>query len=142
MPADYHHGVRVVEINEGSRPIRTISTAVIGMVCTADDADVAAFPLNTPVLITNVLTAMGKAGTSGTLAKSLDAIADQASLISRTRPSGYFFARNPASRRVLRFRRSHVHHRAAAAADHAPRRPSSRRFRSCAQTGVLALFGR
>ncbi|WP_073657394.1 phage tail sheath protein [Pseudomonas aeruginosa] len=81
MPADYHHGVRVVEINEGTRPIRTISTAVIGMVCTADDADVAAFPLNTPVLITNALTAIGKAGTSGTLAKSLDAIADQASPI-------------------------------------------------------------
>lgn len=81
MPADYHHGVRVVEINEGTRPIRTISTAVIGMVCTADDADITAFPLNTPVLITNVLTAMGKAGTTGTLAKSLDAIADQASPI-------------------------------------------------------------
>ena len=77
MPADYHHGVRVVEINEGRRPIRTIATAIIGIVCTAADADAAAFPLNTPVLITNVLTALGKAGTTGTLAKTLDAIADQ-----------------------------------------------------------------
>jgi phage tail sheath protein FI len=30
MPQDYHHGVRVIEINEGSRPIRTVSTAVVG----------------------------------------------------------------------------------------------------------------
>lgn len=79
MAGEYHHGVRVVEINEGTRPIRTISTAVVGMVCTAEDADVAAFPLNKPVLLTDVLTASGKAGTQGTLAKSLDAIADNAS---------------------------------------------------------------
>ncbi len=37
-----------------------------------------AFPLNKPVLITDVLTASGKAGESGTPARSLDAIADQA----------------------------------------------------------------
>jgi len=79
MAGEYHHGVHVVELNEGTRPIRTISTAVVGMVCTAEDADVAAFPLNKPVLLTDVLTASGKAGTQGTLAKSLDAIADNAS---------------------------------------------------------------
>lgn len=77
MPTDYHHGVRVIEINEGTRPIRTIATAIIGMVCTASDADVAAFPLNKPVLLTNVRAAIGKAGTQGTLAKSLKAIVDQ-----------------------------------------------------------------
>lgn len=77
MPADYHHGVRVVEISEGVRPIRVINTAIIGIVCTAPDADAAYFPLDTPVLITSVLTALGKAGTAGTLAKTLDAIADQ-----------------------------------------------------------------
>ena len=38
MATDYHHGVRVIEINEGTRPIRTISTAVIGLVATAPDA--------------------------------------------------------------------------------------------------------
>lgn len=75
--ADYLHGVRVLEISEGSRPIRTIPTAVIGMVCTGSDADAAFFPLNTPVLITNVQAAVGKAGTQGTLAASLQAIADQ-----------------------------------------------------------------
>lgn len=79
MATDYHHGVRVVEINEGSRPIRTVATAVVGMVCTADDADPAVFPVNRPVLLTDVLTASGKAGVKGTLAKSLDAIAGQAS---------------------------------------------------------------
>ncbi|WP_440029827.1 phage tail sheath protein [Chromobacterium amazonense] len=79
MPQDYHHGVRVLEINTGTRPIRTISTAVIGMVCTADDADPTAFPLDTPVLLTDVQAAIGKAGVKGTLAASLQAIADNAS---------------------------------------------------------------
>lgn len=78
MAQDYHHGVRVVEINEGTRSITTVSTAIVGMVCTGDDADAKMFPLNKPVLITDVLTASGKAGESGTLARSLDAIADQA----------------------------------------------------------------
>lgn len=78
MAADYHHGVRVTEINDGVRLARTVSTAIIGMVCTAPDADPAYFPLNTAKLVTNVYEAIGKAGTSGTLAASLDAIADQA----------------------------------------------------------------
>ncbi|MDP8798106.1 phage tail sheath protein [Serratia marcescens] len=75
---DYHHGVRVVEINDGTRVISTISTAIVGMVCTAEDADASVFPLDTPVLITDVLAASGKAGKKGTLAASLRAIAEQA----------------------------------------------------------------
>lgn len=62
MGQDYHHGVRVVEINEGTRTITTVSTAIVGMVCTGDDADASVFPLNKPVLLTDVLTASGKAG--------------------------------------------------------------------------------
>jgi phage tail sheath protein FI len=77
MADDYHHGVRVIEINQGSRPIRTVSTAVIGVVCTAEDADAAAFPLNKPVLVTDVVAAMGKAGVQGTLRKVLNAIGMQ-----------------------------------------------------------------
>lgn len=77
MAQDYHHGVRVVEVNDGTRTISTVSTAIVGIVCTADDADAATFPLNTPVLVTDVLTASGKAGKTGTLAKTLDAIGDQ-----------------------------------------------------------------
>ncbi len=82
MSTEYHHGVRVLEINEGTRPIRTVSTAIVGMLCTASDADPATFPLNKPVLLTDVLTASGKAGEQGTLARSLDAIADQASPVT------------------------------------------------------------
>lgn len=74
---DYHHGVRVVEINDGTRVISTVSTAVVGMVCTGKDADPKVFPLNTPVLITDVIAAAGQAGKSGTLANALAAIGDQ-----------------------------------------------------------------
>ncbi|PLR45418.1 phage tail sheath protein [Chimaeribacter arupi] len=75
--SDYHHGVRVVEVNDGTRTISTVSTAIVGMVCTAEDADAAAFPLDTPVLLTNVQAAIAKAGKKGTLAAALQAIADQ-----------------------------------------------------------------
>lgn len=78
MGQDYHHGVRVVEVSEGTRTITTVSTAIVGMVCTGDDADASVFPLNKPVLLTDVLIASGQAGESGTLARSLDAIAEQA----------------------------------------------------------------
>ncbi|MFG6656546.1 phage tail sheath protein [Scandinavium sp. M-37] len=75
--SDFHHGVQVVEVNDGTRIISTVSTAIVGMVCTASDADVKTFPLNEPVLITNPQSVIGKAGTKGTLASSLQAIADQ-----------------------------------------------------------------
>lgn len=77
----YHHGVRVIEINEGVRPIRSISTAIIGLVATGPDADAATFPLDKPALVTNVNSAIGKAGTKGTLAAALDAISQQTSPI-------------------------------------------------------------
>ncbi|MFP4894507.1 phage tail sheath protein [Paraburkholderia sp. EG304] len=77
MATDYHHGVRVLEINEGTRPIKTVSTAVVGLVATGLDADKDMFPLDTPVLVTNVQAALGKAGDKGTLARSLDAISAQ-----------------------------------------------------------------
>ena len=76
--ANYHHGVKTLELNDGTRPIQTVSSSIIGMVCTASDADPDQFPLNTPVLITNTQAAIDKAGTQGTLARSLQAIADQA----------------------------------------------------------------
>ena len=78
--SDYHHGVRVIEISGGTRPIRTIATAVIGIVCVSPGADAATFPLNTPTLITDVFQAIGKAGTASadnTLLPTLQAIADQ-----------------------------------------------------------------
>ncbi|MEO1852720.1 phage tail sheath protein [Chromohalobacter sp.] len=73
----YHHGVRVSEVNDGTRTIRTVSTAVIGVVCTAEDADDTTFPLDRPALVTNVDTAIGKAGTQGTLKDTLTMIGQQ-----------------------------------------------------------------
>lgn len=74
---DYHHGVRVIEVNTDVRPIRTVATAVIGLVATGDAADATLFPLNKPVLITDIDGAITKAGATGTLKASLEAIADQ-----------------------------------------------------------------
>lgn len=54
-----------------------VNADIVGMVCTGYDTDASVFPLNKSVLLTDVLTASGKAGESGTLACSLDAIADQ-----------------------------------------------------------------
>ncbi|MHA3059498.1 phage tail sheath protein [Acinetobacter sp. ANC 4636] len=78
MADSYHHGVKTLELNDGTRPIQTVSSSIIGMVSTASDADPDQFPLNTPVLITNTQAAIDKAGVKGTLARSLQAIADQA----------------------------------------------------------------
>jgi phage tail sheath protein FI len=75
----FGHGIKVVEINTGTRPIASLSTAIIGLVAIASDADVTAFPLNQPVLVQDVRAAIGKAGVQGTLAKSLSAISDQCS---------------------------------------------------------------
>ena len=70
MATDYHHGVRVTEVTDGSRPITTISTAVVGFVATGKDADAETFPLNRPALVTDIASAIGKAGTGGTLPTS------------------------------------------------------------------------
>lgn len=63
------------------RPIRTVSTAVIGLIATGSDADATAFPLDKTVLITNIQAAIGNAGTQGTLARSLQAIVDQTNAV-------------------------------------------------------------
>ena len=76
--ANRHHGITANEYTEGVRSISDISTAIIGMVCTAEDADAKVFPLNTPIFATSAYDLLAKAGTKGTLAKSLDAIVDHA----------------------------------------------------------------
>jgi phage tail sheath protein FI len=82
------HGINVSEPLAGTRPILERSTAVIGLVATAaataGAATVAldaAFPLNRPALVTDVRTAIGVAGDTGTLRPALEAIADQGSPI-------------------------------------------------------------
>lgn len=81
MADTFHHGLRVIELNDGIRPIRTIATAIQGFVATADDADPTVFPENTPVLLTNTQAAVAKAGTTGTLRTALQAMANQANSI-------------------------------------------------------------
>lgn len=76
MSEEFLHGVKVNEINEAVRQITSLSTATIGMVCTAPDADTTAFPLNKAVLFTNINEAIAKAGTQGTLYRALNSIAN------------------------------------------------------------------
>lgn len=83
------HGISITESTSGTRSLVTASTAVIGLVAVSTDADDATFPENTAVLITDVQTAVGKAGVDGTLAQSLQAIADQCSpqvVVVRVKP--------------------------------------------------------
>lgn len=75
--ADFLHGVRVIEKTDGVRPIRTIATCIIGLVATAPDADPETFPLNEPVLLTDLAKGIAKSGKTGTLAPSLSAILRQ-----------------------------------------------------------------
>lgn len=75
------HGVEVIEVDTGARPIRTVSSGVIGIVGTAPDADATAFPFNTPVQIAGSRTEAAKLDTvgdgNGTLPAALDGIFDQ-----------------------------------------------------------------
>jgi len=73
----FKHGITVTEITTGARTLTAVSTAIIGLVAIAPDADAGTFPLNKPALVTDVEAAIGKAGVDGTLAQSLRAIADQ-----------------------------------------------------------------
>jgi hypothetical protein len=72
------HGITITEVNEGTRSLATVATAVIGLVATAPAADAAAFPLDRPALVTDIEAAIGVAGGAGTLRNALRAIADQA----------------------------------------------------------------
>ncbi len=78
MPEQFLHGVEVVEIDSGPRPIRTVKSSVIGVVGTAPDALDTDFPLDTPVLIVGSRLEAAKLGSTGTLPKALDGIFDQA----------------------------------------------------------------
>lgn len=82
------HGIKTNVLTEGTRTIAAVASGVIGLVCTATaaagaatDALNAAFPLDTPVLVTDVRKAIGEAGSGGTLLPSLEAIYDQCSPI-------------------------------------------------------------
>lgn len=90
MPTEYHHGVRVIEINDGTRPIRTISTSIVGFVATSSDADADMFPVDDIALITNPQAAITKAGTTGTLKRVLECITAQSNpicIVARINPA-------------------------------------------------------
>ena len=77
MSETFLHGVEVIEIDTGPRPIRTVKSSVIGLVGTAPEADAEAFPLNTPVLIAGSHKEAAALGATGTLAPAIDGIFDQ-----------------------------------------------------------------
>ena len=76
MTTSFLHGPEVLEIDSGIRPIRTVTSAVIGLCGTAPNADANAFPLNVPVLISGSRTKAAKLGIGGTLPAAMDGIFD------------------------------------------------------------------
>jgi phage tail sheath protein FI len=77
MTTTFLHGVEVLELDIGIRPIRTVRSAVIGLVGTAPEADATVFPINEPVLIPGSRAIAGQLGTTGTLPAAMDGIFDQ-----------------------------------------------------------------
>ncbi|QJB21839.1 tail sheath monomer [Xanthomonas phage FoX2] len=83
MADNFLHGVEVLNIDDGARPLQTASTSVVGIVGTAPRADASVFPLNTPVMVAGSRSKAAKllsvAGDDdGTLPSALDTIFDQA----------------------------------------------------------------
>ena len=82
MPASFLHGVETIEIQKGARTIKTVKTAVVGLVGTAPISSVAAEyrTINEPTLILNEIDAVKYFGeqTSGyTIPQALQSIFDQ-----------------------------------------------------------------
>jgi phage tail sheath protein FI len=72
MPEQFLHGVEVVQIDSGIRPINTAKSSVIGLVGTAPDAS-SDHPMNEPILIAGP-THAAKLGSNGTLLDAYNAI--------------------------------------------------------------------
>lgn len=77
------HGITIIKDPSESRALKPRSISVIGLIATASAAvgqattDLnAAFPVGEPVLVTDIRTAIEDAGSGGTLADALSAIAD------------------------------------------------------------------
>ena len=85
MSETFLHGVEVVEIDNGPRPIQTVRSSVIGLIGTAPDADPEKFPLNTPVLIAGSRKEAAALDTTGdgqgTLPDAINGIFDQAGAV-------------------------------------------------------------
>ena len=85
MAETFLHGVEVLEIDAGPRPIKPVRSSVIGLIGTAPNADATAFPLNTPVMIAGSRIEAAKLDTVGTglgtLPGAMDSIFDQAGAV-------------------------------------------------------------
>ena len=80
MPDQFLHGVEVIELNDGARPIKTVKSSVIGLVGTAPQG-----PVNTPTLIlgsrakaAEIFGENNDTNKDYTIPKALDGIFDQA----------------------------------------------------------------
>lgn len=73
MPDQFLHGIEVVQIDDGLRPIRTVKSSIIGLIGTAMAAEAAKFPLDTPVLVTGPRQA-ADLGLTGTLKDAYEAV--------------------------------------------------------------------
>ena len=80
MSEQFLHGCEVIELNDGTRPIQTVKSSVIGLVGTAPQG-----PVNTPTLIlgsrakaVEIFGANDDANKDYTIPKALDGIFDQA----------------------------------------------------------------
>lgn len=71
------HGVDIIEVNSGPRPIQTVRSSVIGLIGTAPGADVEKFPLNKPILIAGRRKDTVGLGETGTLPAAIIDIFDQ-----------------------------------------------------------------
>ena len=80
MTTNFLHGVEVLQIDTGARPIQTVRSSVIGLIGTAPDADAIQFPLNTPVLVTSK-SEYAAIGSTGTIKAALDLIYAQAGAV-------------------------------------------------------------
>jgi phage tail sheath protein FI len=76
MAETFLHGVELLEVESGTRPVQTVASSVIGICGTAEDADAVKFPLNTPVLVTSDK-ALADLGTDGTLVDAIKGIFGQ-----------------------------------------------------------------
>ena len=78
MPDSFLHGIEIVEISSGVRPVRTVRSSVIGVIGTAPAADSSRFPINKPVLIAGSQLEAAALGDAGTLPAAVADIFDQA----------------------------------------------------------------
>ena len=71
-------GITILPVDEEPRPALGYDMSIVGLVGTAPDADIAAFPVNTPVLLfSNDPILRNKLGATGTLPYAVDGVDSQ-----------------------------------------------------------------